>query len=643
MFLSKNYRWTFFVCLVSAAAVFFSLSAPESWGRGKGRKEREDVKLPLSVAEIFFELNNTDGDLGIHALIGGDPWKKLEIEGPDGHELLDSKVKSQLRSQGMSEICFESAEPTFDQLPPEVFFSRFPEGEYEIEGETLEGVELESTATVTHLLPAPPENVEISGQAAAEDCDAFVLVVDGDTPVVISWDPVTHSHPGLGRTGEPVEIVRYQVVVEREEPTKLIFSVDLPPSLTEIEIPVSFIALSNEFKFVVSAREASGNQTQIESCFGLESVAAEPCFPTTVGLALCDPAIATFSLDATNQYYPLTVGSLVILEGEEDGDDIRVECRVLAETVVIDGVDVRILDHKSYINGEIHEVARNFYVEASDSTVCYFGEDVEFYEGGELVNTQGTWRAGVNGAKPGVIMPADPSVGQTYFQEFDEGNAQDMGRVAMVGSSVTISDLSFDDVVTIMDSNPLDDEARCVEEQKRYAPGVGEIQDTFLEVVVVYPVAQCFAPTLDVFLCDPESASFTLDSTNAYYPLEVGSVVILEGEDEGDIVRIERTVLSETTVIDGVTTHVLEHKNFVNGEIFEIARNFYVEATDGTVCYFGADVEFYEDGELLNTQGAWRAGVDGAKPGIINARQSNGRSGLLSGVRPRQRDGHGSY
>ncbi len=483
----KTHRWA--IAAGVAIALFLGIAVSESWGRSWNGWWREysdsEIEIPFDEAELFFELNDTDGDLGIHSSIDGEAWTELEIEAPNGRELLEIELQSRLKRQGLTQIEFESAEPTFDELDPETFFHRFPPGEYEIEGETHEGDELESVAILTHLLPAPPANVHVQGQASAEDCDAEELpVVDGEEPVVISWDAVTHSHPELGETNEPIEVVQYQVVVEREEPTELVFSVELPPSITEIEIPASFIALSDEFKFEILVREASGNQTAVESCFEVESDSEfEPCFPTTEDLELCDPEEATFTLDSTNPYYPLVVGSVVVLEGEEDGDVIRVERRTLPESMVVDGVTTHILEHTEFINGEIHEIARNYYVEASDGTVCYFGEDVEFYEDGELVSTGGTWRAGVNGAKPGIIMPADPAVGQAYFQEDDPENARDMARVTMTGTTMTVGEFTFDNVVQIMDANPIDDEDPCEDEEKLYAPGIGEIKDVDLELV----------------------------------------------------------------------------------------------------------------------------------------------------------------
>jgi len=182
----------------------------------------DDEEIPFSVANVFFELNNTDGDLGIHALIDGQPWKRLKIEDTRERKMLNIRLTGRLKQQGLTELFFESAEPTFDELAPEEFFSRFPEGEYEVEGVTLEGVEMESMSIVTHLMPAPP-NVSVSGMPVPDDCD--------------------------------------------EDPDPLKFSIDLPPSVTSLQLPTGLADPGEEFKVEVLVREESGNQTATESCF----------------------------------------------------------------------------------------------------------------------------------------------------------------------------------------------------------------------------------------------------------------------------------------------------------------------------------------------------------------------------------------
>ncbi len=247
--------------ILSAAVVSLVLgSAPLAWA---------DDEIAFDEANVFFELNDTDGDLGIHSLIDGEPWKRLKIEDPNDRTMLKIRVNGRLKRQGLTELFFESAEPTFDELAPEKFFRRFPEGVYEIEGLTLDGEELESEAEVTHLLPSPPinNNLQVSGVDASEDCDEDVPLVR--TPIVISWDPIDLSHPDLGRTNEPIEVEQYQVVVEDEE-SGATLSVELPPDVTSYEVSDDFIGLARVFKYEVLVREASGNQTATESCFEVE-------------------------------------------------------------------------------------------------------------------------------------------------------------------------------------------------------------------------------------------------------------------------------------------------------------------------------------------------------------------------------------
>jgi hypothetical protein len=132
-----------------------------------------------------------------------------------------------------------------------------------IEGRAQNGRGFEAIAVLSHVLAAPPKLV-VSGTAAAEECDVNVPLVT--TPVVIDWDPVTSSHPEIGKSG-PVRISRYQVFVEREG-VKL--SLDLPPTVTEFQIPDAVVALGTQFKFEVIARTAAGNNTAVESCFRVQ-------------------------------------------------------------------------------------------------------------------------------------------------------------------------------------------------------------------------------------------------------------------------------------------------------------------------------------------------------------------------------------
>ncbi len=219
------------------------------------------VEIPFPEAELYLELNNTDGDLGIHGSIDGDAWSLLTVEDPRERTILRLSAMGRLRQQGMTQLFFESAEPTFDELSPAEFFKRFPEGEYSIEAISLEGDILFGDVMLSHVMAAPPSHITLSGTPAARNCSDTLPVISG--PVVIRWDPVVMSHPTIGRTG-PVEIVRYQFFVEIDS-TKL--AVDLPPTVTEFEVPREILRLGNRFKFEIIARTATGNNTAVENCF----------------------------------------------------------------------------------------------------------------------------------------------------------------------------------------------------------------------------------------------------------------------------------------------------------------------------------------------------------------------------------------
>lgn len=263
---------------VALSALALAVAAPVSFATGDNDKE-----TPFDEAELFFELNNTDGDLGIHALIDGEGWKKLEIEDLHERGMLKVYVQGRLRRQGLTEFFFESAEPTFDELSPEKFFDRFPSGTYEIEGITLEGEELESEVELTHVMPAPPQPT-VNGKSLAEQCDAEEESYDAtvvSAPVTIAWPAVTMSHPdkdggGAGKQPTvPVTIHNYEVVVEADlevdgKEFTSVFSVILPPDVTSMTIPAEVLALGKEFKYEILAREESYNQTAVESCFVVE-------------------------------------------------------------------------------------------------------------------------------------------------------------------------------------------------------------------------------------------------------------------------------------------------------------------------------------------------------------------------------------
>ena len=118
-------------------------------------------------------------------------------------------------------------------------------------------------------MPAQPEPT-LNGTPYVTDCDEGDLpVFAADEDVVLSWPPVALSHPTLGRTNEPIEVVNYEVVVEIDDTNWQAHAI-LPPDVTTFELPQEILALGSEIKYEVLVREASYNQTAVESCFEIE-------------------------------------------------------------------------------------------------------------------------------------------------------------------------------------------------------------------------------------------------------------------------------------------------------------------------------------------------------------------------------------
>jgi hypothetical protein len=261
-----------------AIGVAVVLSSSASLGQDNGDDDDDEDELEFEEAGLFFELNDTDGDLGLQGFVDGEAWKSLEIEGPEGRNekvLMSIWLRNALRRQGLTEFSFESEEPGFDELTPAQFFRRFPQGLYEIEGITLENQEVEAEIRLSHVLAGPPATITVNGIPQAPNCDADELpVVSG--PATIDWSPVTKSHPTIGTPNVNVSVRQYQFVGELERegrvPEEAVFSVDLPRNVTRFTLPTEFTRLSTdgEVKYEIITMLSNGNLTAVESCFEIE-------------------------------------------------------------------------------------------------------------------------------------------------------------------------------------------------------------------------------------------------------------------------------------------------------------------------------------------------------------------------------------
>lgn len=183
-----------------------------------------------------------------------------------------------------------------------------------------------------------------------------------------------------------------------------------------------------------------------------------------------DPANFVDAID--NPYLPFAVGSRWVYEGESAEGRERVVVEVTDQTKEIMGITAVVVRDTVHADGVIVEDTFDWFAQDRDGNVWYLGEDSTSYENGQPAGTEGSWEAGVDGALPGIAMPADPAVGDAYRQEFYEGEAEDMADVRRTGEALETPAGQYDDVLVTGEWSPLEPE---VVEEKYYAPGVGNI------------------------------------------------------------------------------------------------------------------------------------------------------------------------
>lgn len=231
-------------------------------------------------------------------------------------------------------------------------------------------------------------------------------------------------------------------------------------------------------------------QRKIAALAGLLGLLASGCAGSANGQAsasrapdLGSDAVYNPEIDASNfvdrvdnTYFPLEPGTKFVLEGRTEEGLEHEEIIVTEETKEILGVTTTVVHDEITIRGKLFEDTFDWYAQDAQGNVWYFGEDTKSYNG-KKVSTEGSWEAGVDGAEPGIIMPADPQVTDSFRQEYYAGHAEDMAWVVEVGQKATTPTGHFTDVVNTLEWTPLEPK---VVVQKSYAPGVGIIKETGL-------------------------------------------------------------------------------------------------------------------------------------------------------------------
>ncbi|MBI5500388.1 MAG: hypothetical protein HY907_09105 [Deltaproteobacteria bacterium] len=177
-----------------------------------------------------------------------------------------------------------------------------------------------------------------------------------------------------------------------------------------------------------------------------------------------DPA--NFVAVVDNPLYPLVPGTTYTYEA---GDETIVVA-VTNETKLVQGVTCIVVRDTVTVAGEVTEDTFDWYAQDRDGNVWYMGEDTKEYEDGVVVSTEGSWQAGVDGAKAGIIMKASPAVGDSYRQEYLPCEAEDEAEVIATDEPVTVPAGSYLHCLRTHDSTRLEP---ALNEDKYYCPGIG--------------------------------------------------------------------------------------------------------------------------------------------------------------------------
>ncbi len=221
--------------------------------------------VPFTKSDLYFELNATDGDAGLHGILDGDAWKTTRIKGPGGtFDVIRAIANQDSPEFGMTELFFESNEPPLDERSFAELLTLFPPGTYTFTGTTTANQPMRGSDVLTRAMPCPPVVQR-------------PRVVDGDLSIRWRLRPGSYNpDTGVCSAANAVTPVVVQVFVEF---TNTItdrsrqFAVDMPPRARTVEVPDEFLLGVNpdntEAKAEVLVVDRSGNRTAIEVEFEL--------------------------------------------------------------------------------------------------------------------------------------------------------------------------------------------------------------------------------------------------------------------------------------------------------------------------------------------------------------------------------------
>jgi hypothetical protein len=205
-----------------------------------------------------------------------------------------------------------------------------------------------------------------------------------------------------------------------------------------------------------------------------QAVEADSEPPAPPPAANIDPS--NFVRRVDNPYFPLEPGTTSRHRGVKEGQPALDVFAVTHRTKQILGVTNTVVDDRAYVDGRLEEISHDWYAQDRQGKVWYFGEHImEFNRKGKRIPAQGAWRAGVDGARPGIAMPAHPKVGDSFRPEYYKGTAEDVYRVLDLSAKVTVPHRSYSHVLVMSEQSRLEPGVLGL---KFHAQGVGQIKES---------------------------------------------------------------------------------------------------------------------------------------------------------------------
>lgn len=271
--------------------------------------------------------------------------------------------------------------------------------------------------------------------------------------VCITLGTILALQPSYSQTQPSLEDQLNQAVQDIQQAKIVVDSNSPPLQQFKFGISIQDIKCKENLELVIKARDGSPACVKPETKIKL----IQRGWADASGKPIYDPKINPddFVSEIDNKFFTLIPGTKFTYESKtEDGTENN-EVYITNETKVVTGIKTTKVWDRVWIDGDLAEETFDLYAQDKSGNVWYFGEDSTEYESGKVISKKGSWEAGVDGAKPGIIMHAQPEIGQPYKQEYYKGIAEDMGQVVGIKETVNVPFGVFDSCIKTKDWDSL--------------------------------------------------------------------------------------------------------------------------------------------------------------------------------------------